>query len=163
MSAFLCSDDHFIALGVFASRCVDGIGIIRVDPRFLEGTTQEQRDLFGRELASFYANVLKAENNRSLAARYEDGRMEEHTLIDVSDAQENDSRYQLNPVAILKMCDCLEYRSCETSDYRTTAAWNLLSLIRDAAVRSLPGYDDAPWDYVAPPVSPRANCFRVPQ
>jgi hypothetical protein len=53
---------------------------------------------------------------------------------------------RLNPVSILKLCDCLEYQSCETEDYNETVAYRLLNVIRRAAIRILPGYDDAKWE-----------------
>lgn len=52
---------------------------------------------------------------------------------------------RLSPVQILKACDCLEYQSCELSDWANTDARMLLDRIRSCAVHSLPGYDDAEW------------------
>jgi hypothetical protein len=53
----------------------------------------------------------------------------------------------LPAVHILKMCACLAYQSCETDDWDKTKAYELLQMIKDAAIRKLPGYEDAPWDY----------------
>jgi hypothetical protein len=59
-------------------------------------------------------------------------------------------RLRLLPaVALLKLCDCLDYQSCETEDWKQTAAHELLELIRGAAICALPGYEKAPWDYYA--------------
>lgn len=52
---------------------------------------------------------------------------------------------RLSPVAILKACDCLEYQSCELSDWADTQAADMLDRIRRCAVSLLPGYDDAAW------------------
>lgn len=103
------------------------------------------------EAASYYAKVLWDENVRSVQHRYpgdddmasdEDGAM----VFDVP-PDELTSLFLLDPVSILKMCDGLEYQSCENSNYYETTAYALLNMVRKAAVRALPGYADAPWCY----------------
>ncbi len=70
--------------------------------------------------------------------------------IPVSDRDMVTDVYKLSAVSILKMCDCLEYQSCETDDYGETLAFQLLDQIRREAIRALPRYDDGPWDFVLP-------------
>jgi len=48
-------------------------------------------------------------------------------------------------VQILKACHCYEYQSCEHPEWETSEAHAILAAIESAAVRALPGYDDAPW------------------
>lgn len=155
MSAFICGPDHFIALGVFAaSRGTHGDA--KVDPRYIKGCEQ----LHGyrpAQLACAYADILYAENARSVLRRYPDddlesapGPIEKPEHITVKAGHFNDVRWVLKPVDILKMCACLEYQSCETDDWESTPAFRLVHAIKEAAIRSLPGYEDAPWDYYAP-------------
>jgi len=159
MSAFVCGQDHFKALGLFAASRVGGYGQghIAVDPKYIDGLPGEVVQLRGAELAEAYANILYAENVRSCQARYPQdtfsglpGEGDKPEAITVLNRDEMQASYKLPAVSILKMCDCLEYQSCETEDYRSTLAWELLSHIRKAAWRTLPGYDDAPWDYTTP-------------
>ena len=167
MSAFICGEDHFKALAIFAASRTNGYGTahFRVDPRYVEGIDLEAgpvavrrglHDLTSAELASLYAEVLYQENIRSVRARYPGDKKDElpgpiirsdHIVVSTSDVVQ--ANYRLKPVAILKMCDCLEYQSCETEDYRQTIAYRLLEQIRRAAIRELAGYEDAPWDYAA--------------
>ncbi len=153
MSAFICGPDHLIALAVFAAG-KDRYGY-RVDPRYLDGAAKLEAYNEG-ELASAYADILYAENIRSVLHRYPDdtfdtapGLIEKPEHIAVSPAAFRMNKYRLPPLSILKMCDCLEYQSCENEDYRTTPAYALLTAIRKAAIHALPGYDGAPWEYDA--------------
>ena len=165
MSTFICGDDHFKGLAIFASRRVGGWGSahLSVDPRYIKGldpkgvyTDRGLENLTRCELASLYADVLYQENIRSVRARYPEDKWDGlpgpivkpiHIVVTIRD--EVSAAYQLKPVAILKMCDCLEYQSCETEDYRQTVAFDLLDDIRRAAIKALAGYEDAPWDFVA--------------
>lgn len=48
-------------------------------------------------------------------------------------------------VSILKQCDCFDYQACEVDGYESTEAAAIINGIREAAIRNLPGYDNAPW------------------
>jgi hypothetical protein len=160
MSAFVCSQDHFKVLGIFAARQIGGYGSGRltVNPKYVDGLPEDVLTLRNSELAEAYANILYNENVRSCQARYpqdtfsglpgEGGKPDSITILNQEYAMQGSLR--LPAVSILKMCDCLEYQSCETEDYRATLAWELLNHIRKEAWRQLPGYEDAPWDYITP-------------
>ncbi len=163
MSAFVCAPDHFKALAVFAASRSGGYGTshFHVDPRYLRGLPQDaergSEHLTGRELASLYADVLYQENLRSVQARYPQdswetlpGPCEKPRRMGVTASELHAAKYRLDPVVVLKLCDGLEYQSCETDDYRQTVAFDLLDRIRSAAIRALPGYEQAPWEYHAP-------------
>ncbi len=171
MSAFVCSPDHFKALALFASsrsrygvrvdgRYVDGLAVCDLGKLALQcADVPVFADLSQPELATLYANVLYQENIRSCYARYPQdktindlpGLIDKPDTIDITGADcRGLAMYTLPPVSILKMCDCLEYQSCETEDWEKSVAFALLTAIRKAAIHTLPGYDDAPWDYVAP-------------
>lgn len=141
MSAFLCSADHHAALGAFGAMTGGSSVFLNVDPRYLKGWNHPE--LEGAELATAYANELLRANERSLRARY--GDEGEDPPITVSQRDMLAVRRALSPVQILKLCDCCEYQSCETSDWESSLACALLDAIRRAAIRQLPGYGDADW------------------
>ena len=161
MSAFICGQDHFKVLAIFAASRRYGREW-RVDPRYIDGLTHPEAKSWGMEnftsaeLATLYADTLYQENIRSVLARYPKDTLEsapgpinKPQHIGVTAHDQTLAKYRLKPVALLKMCDGLDYQSCETDDWRETVAFRLLAAIRAAAIRSLPGYDDAPWDYCA--------------
>jgi len=142
MSAFVCNEKHFLALAVWATRPTGGGA--RAHASYLrhfggsDCTGMDQEDV-----ANYFADVLMRENVRSVRARYQDMVVAAPFIP----SARPDQCAGLTPLHILKMCDCLEYQSCETDDYHTTTAWHLLQAIRRAAIRELPGYDEAPWEY----------------
>ena len=161
MSAFICGQNHFKALAIFAAERTGGYGWahLRVDPRYIKGLSHPQAEARGLEnltmpeLATLYADTLYRENVRSVRHRYpESGRdnlpgpIGDPGFIAIK-ARDTAHRFPVSPVDVLKMCDCLEYQSCETGDWNDTLACKLLGSIRKAAIRQLPGYDDAPWEY----------------
>jgi len=164
MSAYICDPDHPKALAIFGASRTGGYGTahLRVDPRYVKGICPPDRpeglhNLTHAELASLYADVLYQENVRSVQARYPQDSWE--TLpgpslkpreLAVTWRECNLAFYRPAPVVVLKLCDGLEYQSCETDDYRETVAFRLLDAIRGAAIHALPGYDAAPWEYHAP-------------
>jgi len=161
MSAYICGPDHFVALAVFAASRRYGRDW-RVDPRYVKGLTHPEAALRGienltqSELATLYADTLYQENIRSVRARYPDDTRDElpgpnvkPLHIVVTHKHFEHVKWALKPVAILKMCDGLNYQSCETEDWEQTVAFRLLDGIRHAAISALPGYEDAPWDYYA--------------
>jgi hypothetical protein len=52
-------------------------------------------------------------------------------------------------IQALKLCECLDYQSCETDDYFDTHAYKKLQQIAQritsTLITTLPGYDDAEW------------------
>lgn len=155
MSAYICSPEHFKVLAIFAASRSGGYGNghLNVDPRYIKGLKADHNDTT-TSLATIYADTLYQENVRSVRARYPADKWDDlpgpivkplHIVVSAGD--ECSPVYRLKPVAILKMCDGLEYQSCETEDYRQSVGFDLLDSIRGAAIKLLPGYEDAPWDY----------------
>lgn len=164
MSAYICNPDHIKALAIYAAnRNHTGI---KVDPRYVRGLDKAPQveafdgalrglhNLNNYELATLYANVMYAENIRSVSARYPNdsfddlpGLVEKPRSIEITSRDFINPQYKLKSVSILKMCSCLEYQSCETDDWESTVAYRLIDSIRAAAIRSLPGYEDAPWEF----------------
>ena len=157
MSAYICDPIHIKTLAIFAAGR-GTYGRFKVDPRCLDGledgTGQEWRQITATDLASLYADLLYQENIRSVLARYPHDTLQsapgpcdkpEHLTVDPRDATL--AMYHLKSVAILKLCDGLEYQSCETDEWPMTLACRLLNAIRQAAIQRLPGYEEAPWEY----------------
>ena len=148
MSAYIVSPEHIKQLALFASERTGGYGQghCRVDPRYLNGA----KECSGLTLANHYADILYQENVRSVRARYPDDKWDDLPGLIVKPIRvvcKPQDAVKVSVVAILKMCAGLEYQSCETTDYRSTLGFRLLDSIRGAAIKELPGYEDAPWDY----------------
>lgn len=56
----------------------------------------------------------------------------------------------LRPVEVIKACDCLAYQSCDDDSWDTSIAKAIVDSIRDKAIDSLPGYEDAAWEIQDP-------------
>ena len=154
MSAFICSPKHFAVLGQFGAGRAFG-GIRNVYESHLEQILgRPVRDLDDTEYADLIANTLYEQNIRSVLALYPDdtiesapGQVGKPDRISTSDWTVMALRVE--PIDILKACDCLEYQSCETEDYYSTPACKVLEAIRKAAISYLPGYEDAAWEIAA--------------
>lgn len=55
-----------------------------------------------------------------------------------------------DPVVTLSALACYEYQSCEHPTWRESAAARFCDHLRAAAIRALPGYEDAPWEITEP-------------
>lgn len=53
--------------------------------------------------------------------------------------------HSIDPVQILKACDCLEYQCSDWPNYEGSVAERILRRIRDRAIACLPGYRAAAW------------------
>ena len=90
--------------------------------------------------------ILFDENIRSVSARYDGESLD--TLPGPVD-KSRVLKYRFSPVAhqlapwVIKSAQCVEYQSCETSDYYETLAYRVLQAIREAAIRHFTV--DAPW------------------
>jgi hypothetical protein len=151
MSAFIVADCH-----------IDGLITFAIDAKvsYWNGTT---RISITTQNATEVGQILLDQNVRSVGYRYND-------RIDAAEKNASASyafsRFFGLPVAplqkaitVLKSCPCFDYQACETDDYRTTLAHQIIDAIRGAAICALPGYDNAPWglDMVAakPAETPR--------
>lgn len=141
MSAFICNPEHFHALAAFATQG-NVYSPAGIEPAWLRSRCEEYLVTPEREHDATVARILYLENVRSVDYRYG-----EKNEIDPEYWNIRSYPPVNNPVHILKMCACLEYQSCETPDYRDSLAYLLLTRIRAKAIKSLPGYEDAPWDY----------------
>jgi hypothetical protein len=51
----------------------------------------------------------------------------------------------MDPVQVLKTCDCYEYQACESPEYADSEAAAFIQSLRKSAVGRLPGYEEAKW------------------
>lgn len=157
MSAYICNPNHHKALAIWAVAWQHGQR--RANPCYLKHRHEQFARLehitTDRELATAYANILYRENIRSVACRYPDdgwtdlpGPIEKPENITIAHRDMLSGQYLgLKAVEILKLVNGLSYQSCETDNWEQTAAYHLLEAIKGAAIRTLPGYDDAPWEF----------------
>jgi len=85
------------------------------------------------------ARILTRANAAAVAQRYSEPELAELPRFERV-------RELPGPVAVLKACNCLEYQSSDWSGYPGSAAELLIDAIRRAAIRELPGYDEAEWE-----------------
>jgi hypothetical protein len=106
--------------------------------------------------------MLWDENLRSIHARYPDtighpknlpGTVGESYRIDPKDFRH--ARGAINPVRILKACDCYTYQSCEHEGWEASESHAFIEALRHKMIGMLPGYDDSPWHIMDPRPEPK--------
>jgi hypothetical protein len=102
-----------------------------------------QQDAHGinTESATRIAAILHAENVRSVNTRYR----ESAPLDGFTFKSEAVFASRLSAVQVIKACQCLAYQSSEADQWKDSEAFAILRSIESAAVRCLPGYDEAEW------------------
>jgi hypothetical protein len=103
------------------------------------------------ERSAEVGQMLWDENIKSICARYPDCvghpdrmpgplnetfRYERHIHLPMS----------IDPVQVIKACNCYEYQSCEHEGWTTSEAKTFIDALRRKAINALPGYDDADWE-----------------
>ena len=150
MSAYICNPEHFGILAAYA---------VRNDCAIYEWKHSRKNTLDAKiDNAQRIAKGLARENIRSVAARYpedvsgsrpgpclNDDEIEEAAAIYAAHFVVNPQKP--SPVQVLKLCQGWDYQSCETNDWKDTIAWQQVDWIRGAAIRSLPGYENADWSF----------------
>ena len=102
--------------------------------------------------------ILMTENVRSVRTRYP---QDSADTLPGPVNQKRVWRYHFQPVPhqmlkpawVIKACDCLDYQSCETDDWRETLAYQIVQAIRESAISALT--DDAPWGITDDDLSPK--------
>ncbi len=64
---------------------------------------------------------------------------------------------EIDPVQVIKACDCYDYQSCEHDEWETSEAKTFTETLRRAAAHAVAGYDDAKWG--APEPTAGAICL----
>ena len=126
MSAFICTDTHINAIVTWAA--INKISSYYGNPGkswFTYQNEQATTELF------YAANVV------SVNYRYK--------LSDPVGTIIYKPTGLYRPIAIIKLCTCLAYQSCEYPTWGDSIAKRLLDEIRRVAITKLPGYEEAPW------------------
>lgn len=135
MSAFLVSLSHIDALVTFARKH----RVTFYLPVAGHGERATRLSANDPDSLNAIGNILLRENERSLQARYGDETRSAPYVFETG--------RELSPIECLKACACFDYQACETEDYGTTHAAEIIRTIRHAAINALPGYGDAiGWD-----------------
>lgn len=101
-----------------------------------------------RDTAEVVGQILLDENVRSVNYRYSE---DERFVYD--HATPASTRW--TPVEILSAIDCYEYQACETPEWSTSEAHAICVALRHILVRTLPGYENGPWE-ITPDSQPHA-------
>jgi hypothetical protein len=120
MSAFHVSNDHINYLLSWARR---NNPIVRSHDRRFDISQSEHYWRVGV--------ILREANSASMEARYGD----EPVMYEAQNLP------ALPAINIVAGCDCLAYQSCEYDGWEKSDAKCILDQIRDAAIRSVPGYE----------------------
>lgn len=131
MSAFMCSDKHLSVLACY---------IVRHN---LDLTGESDEPLGLREARVF--RTLARENCKSLDARYPGDNNFDTEAMCRLDPSSRFLAASMAPVALIKLCHCYAYQSCEHKGWQDSRAKGLVDGAESHAVRALPGYSDAPW------------------
>jgi len=89
------------------------------------------------------AKILWEANCRSINARYGDDDF--GPAPKVEGIYELQSLTKIDPVVVLKQCQCYDYQACEFDGYNDSEAKRLVESVQSRAISRLPGYEDAKW------------------
>lgn len=145
MSAFIVSDDTIHAIVTFAA---DQKMMVKHPVTGLYHDVESFPDLIGQELVSENyrsVNVRYNETDKAPTWRHVPTRRGTVKPANPYEPLSAPIRRELTPLDIIKLCDCLEYQSCETDDWESTWTYAFLNSVRHRAITKLPGYDNAPW------------------
>lgn len=132
MSAYVVNDATINAIVTYAAS---------IDARYYQQGVI--RTVMGDEQR--IAGLLYTANVESVNCRYgEDDPSDPFTFRPVPASRISTDAKQV-PLFVLSLCNCLEYQSCELPQWETTLAKAILTGIREAVIRQLPGIDKAPW------------------
>ena len=126
MSAFVVEPDHIDAILDFAMRAP-------LSRRAYSDVSELNKS----------GATLWAANVKSVCARYQDDGSQNYMAP--ADYRFRFSPRRLSAVEAIKAIKCLEYQSCEASDWPTSEACRILEHLQNVAIASLPGYSDAAW------------------
>lgn len=124
MSAYICDDCHISALAAYAVR---------------ERLWKNQRPGWERTDAEALAELLHAENVKSVNARYESS--DEPAFKFCWKAADR----RLSPVQLIKAAHCFAYQACEHEGWEKSEAHGVIHAIEQHALRDVPGYEQAAW------------------
>ena len=148
MSAYICDKHHLIYLAIAAES--NRIGGRQCSfSYFHDGETHYLR-ASDYEAQADSANMLLMENIKSVGFRYGQSTsagLPGPTTVEIITSQDicRTSFKSLDPVQVIKACDCYSYQACEHDGWKTSKAKAFIDSLRHKAAKAFPGYDDAQW------------------
>jgi hypothetical protein len=144
MSAYMCSNRQLTVLAAYAIRhALDAVPYsLRHDE--IDGGPECAPGAVNRSIGRVVA-MLGGENLASLAYRYPDQPNEGETLYNELELDRSALDERLPALTMIKLCHHYAYQSSEHPGWKHSDARKLVKAIEAHAVRSLPGYDAAPW------------------
>ena len=159
MSAWICSPLHIKALAIFATNLtghVFGRHTKTADGEWIKTQVkefplvyldfEEAQDLSD---ATTVARILMTENIKSVCHRYDEEEAKyywQELNVDVSPADKTHfPKLRLTPIQLIKLIHCLNYQSCDHDEWDATLARKILATLEDHLIRTMPGYEEAPW------------------
>lgn len=146
MSAYIVDRDHIRYLVSAAVR------LDRDALRWFHANVWHELPTRDRERASQVGQMLWDENIRSIEGRYPGTKGKPDRMPGKSDDgmlvyshASGDWPGPIDPVQVLKSCNCYEYQSCEHEEWSASEAHAFIEALRARAVRTLPGYEAAAW------------------
>lgn len=123
MSAFIVHEDHINALVSYA----------------------KAKKCLGDWSAQQWTTELYQENVKSIEYKYpsDKGKYPKDIAFQMDDYAAS----QLTAINILKMVACYEYQTGEHQEWETSAAYEMCQRLKNYAVRNLPGYEEAVYEY----------------
>ena len=98
---------------------------------------------FTDDTAQAIASLLYSQNVRSVNFRYSERTKRTGHVF------KSERFSHLTPADVVCACDCLDYQSCETPNWKGTEAWRALNAIRERAIRALVG-ESRTWELKRP-------------
>jgi hypothetical protein len=148
MSAYICDKHHLIYLAKAAdSRC--GGACHCSFSYYYEGQTHYIR-ASDYEAQAEAATMLLMENIKSVGFRYRQSSsvgLPGPTTVEIITTHDicRTSFRSIDPVQVIKACDCYSYQACEHEGWKTSKAKAYIDSLRNSAAQAFPGYDDAKW------------------
>lgn len=131
MSAFICTPKHINTIVSYAAQ--KDVALYLTNDSGQRYRVRAERD------PELIAECLTKANYDSVNFRYSESRE-----VPVGEYFPVATAF-ISPAAIIKLCDCLDYQSCEVDGWEDTDAAKIISTIRNTAVVNVPGYSDAAW------------------
>ncbi len=130
MSAYVVPDEMISALAQWACDKMGNASVSYLYAGSRRYMRNEQRRI---------ASVLDAENVRSVNARYRENDTAEGFVF------KRDIYLNLSAVEVLKALNGYSYQACEADAWEESEAYAIVQGIKEAAIRCLPGYEEAAW------------------
>ena len=129
MSAFMVSDEHIKLLAVRAH-------------------TSAVDHVIGSDLRNMGDTAVKlwAANVASMVARYRDYHAEGNGVFEIT-VGDVMRLTQVPAIHVVKAIHCFTYQACEYMGWENSDARKICAELEADLVRTLPGYDEAPWGF----------------